>query len=818
MKISLNWLKDFVDLKGLTAAEIADMLIKKTCEVEGIEQKGRNLDGVVVGKVLICAAHPKSDRLHLLTVDIGAGKPLHIVCGAPNARAGIFVAVATVGTKLPNGLEIKESEIRGEKSCGMCCSYEELDYSGEGAGIIELPQTAKIGAKITEAMPDIIDDILDIDNKSITNRPDLWGHYGIARELSVLFNRKFKEAKTDIIAKYKDLPALDIKIENDNCLSYRAVKIENIGGVKSPELIQNRLWYCGHNSHGFLVDVTNYVMLIYGNPIHAFDARTVGKISVGGIKPGTKFTTLKDNEITATKDMLFIKSGSEIQRRAAVIKSEANLSAQSGGEQAVLAGIISHPASRGGEDNALRAVALAGVMGGKDSEIKADTTDTVFEVATFNAGNVRRTSAAAGLRTDASSRYEKALDPQTNFLALAEILRLTNKYAKGAKVVSRVTSAVTGNNAVAKTQAITVKKDWLERFTGVKFDYRAVEKHLRGLGFAPEITAAEIKVTVPSYRNWKDITTPADVAEEIVRNYGYQNIVPAAPAVAVKPVLRGRSELFDDEIKDKLSVKYGYSEVHTNIWYNTGHCRALNADPVSHLSVVNSFVKDDNKIRSELLTAMLSAALVNKTANEIRVFEIGRVITGLDRNGNGTEEKHLSGIVCVKGAAVADIYREAADILRDINGRFTFKIGHAADAKFHPKNNAGIYLYDKKIGEVGIINPRVNRDTVGFEVNLSALDFDKFPHAAAPKISKFPKTELDFTFVWDGIYAELDAKLNSFKNEFLLSRRLSAIYENHYTMTFTVGSFEKTLTGAEIGAIHSAVMDFAEQNALKIVK
>ena len=816
MKISLNWLKDFVDLKGLTAAEIADVLTRKTCEVEGIEQKGRNLDGVVAGKVLTCAAHPKSDHLRLLTVDIGAGKPLHIVCGAPNARAGIFVAVATVGTKLPNGSEIKESEIRGEKSCGMCCSYEELDYSGESAGIIELPQTARIGAKITEAIPDIIDDILDIDNKSITNRPDLWGHYGIARELSVLFNRKFKETKTDIISKYDGLPALDIKIENDNCLSYRAVKIENIGGVKSPELIQNRLWYCGHNSHGFLVDVTNYVMLVYGNPIHAFDARTVGKISVGGIKPGTKFITLKDNEITASKDMLFIKS-------------EANLSSQperrreikSGGDNALravaLAGVISLPASHGG-DNTFLPIALAGIMGGKDSEIKPDTTDTVFEVATFDAGNIRRTAAAVGLRTDASSRYEKALDPQTNFLALAEILRLTNKYAKGANVVSRVTSAVTGNNAVAKMQVITVKKDYLERFAGVKFDYRAVEKHLRGLGFAPEITAAEIKVTVPSYRNWKDVTTPADVAEEIVRHYGYQNIVPAAPAVAIKPVLRGRSELADEEIKDKLSVKYGYSEVHTNIWYNNGHCRALNVDPVSYLSVVNSFVKDDDKIRSELLTSMLSAALVNKTADEIRVFEIGRVITGLDKNGNGAEEKHLSGAACIKGAAVGEIYTETANMLRDINGQFTFKIGLAADAKFHPKNNAGIYLSGKKVGEVGIINPRVAKDTIGFEVNLSALDFTKFTHAAAPKISKFPKTELDFTFVWDGIYAELDEKLNNFKNEFLLSRRLSAIYENHYTVTFTVGSFEKTLAVEDIGAVHSAVMRFAEQNALKIIK
>jgi len=234
MRVSVNWLKDYVNLDGISAAQIAEKLTQITCEVEGIEYKGRGLDGVVAGKVLTCVPHPKSDRLTLLTVDVGGKKPLSIVCGAANARAGLTVAVATIGTKLPNGMTIAETEIRGIKSQGMCCSYAELGYMGEGDGIIELPTNCVSGDKITTILSGLVDDVLDIDNKSLTHRPDLWGHYGIARELSVIFNRKLKSIPISNISGYDDLPKLDIKIEDNNCLSYGAIKIDNVGGVKSP--------------------------------------------------------------------------------------------------------------------------------------------------------------------------------------------------------------------------------------------------------------------------------------------------------------------------------------------------------------------------------------------------------------------------------------------------------------------------------------------------------------------------------------------------------------------------------------------------------
>lgn len=767
MKVSVNWLKDYVNLDGITAQEIAAKLTQITCEVEEVVELGRGLASVVVGKILTCENHPQSDHLHLLSVDIGKKQPLQIVCGAPNARAGLTVAVATVGTTMPNGMQIERAKIRGVESFGMCCSYAELGYKDEDAGIIELPASTKIGEQITTVLPGLVDEIIDIDNKSITNRPDLWGHYGIARELAVIFDRPLKKIDTSIVQTYDSLPKLDIKIENDKCLSYGAIKVQNIGAVVSPDIMQNRLYKLGHHSHGFLVDITNYVMFAFGNPIHAFDATKVGKISIGNIKAGEKFVTLKDNEITATPEMLFIKSNGQ-------------------------------------------PVALAGVMGGKNSEITPDTKDTVFEVATFDAANVRRTSVAVGIRSDASMRYEKALDPETNWLAVAEILRLVKKYAPHAQVVSAFTR-VTSVAANKPAQKIVVSKQKLESVTGVSFAglYDVIGKKLKGLGFQPQITKDQITVTVPSYRRWKDITTPADVIEEIVRNYGYQNIQPVAPLVAIAPITANKYALAKDALKDSLALKFGFSEVHTNIWYDAKAVKTMGLAVQSYATVANPFNKDDDKIRSEMLTSMLTVALANKLQPNVRVFEIGRVL-----NKDGVEEEHLAGVCIGYG------YKEVSEMLTEIFANLGINLGYKIKAlslpTLHPVNNAQVLYGKKAVGLIGIIHPKVLENAVGFAVNLSAIDFTAVAECKAPVLSKFPKTELDFTFVWHGTYAELDAIFAKYQNKLVTKRRLSAVYGNKFTLTFTVSSTEKTLDKEEIGKIHQEIVDFAAQNSVHL--
>ena len=769
MKISVNWLNDYVDLSGITAAEIADKLTQITCEVEEVQNVEHGLETVVVGKILTCDLHPQSDHLHVLTVDIGGKKPLQIVCGAPNARAGITVAVATVGTTMPNGLQIAPVKLRGCDSCGMCCSYAELGYLAENDGIIELPNDTKLGTPITAVLPGLVDEIIDIDNKSITNRPDLWGHYGIARELAVIFDRPLRAIDTKIVHEFDSLPKLNLKIEDEQCLSYGAIKINHLGGVSSPLIMQNRLYKLGHNSHGFLVDLTNYVMFAFGNPIHAFDARRVDKIMVGHVPAGTAFETLKDHHITVTKDMLFIKSNGQ-------------------------------------------PVALAGVMGGKNSGIVDDTADAVFEVATFDAANIRHTSVAVGIRSDASMRYEKALDPETNWLAAAEILRLVKKYAPQAQIASAFTR-LTSPKAEQPALSIIVPKQKLNSLTGVDFtkQYDLVAKKLKALGFQPQMTAQEIKVTVPSWRRWKDVTSPADVIEEIVRNYGYQNIVPSAPLVAIKPVTIAPLSHACDTLKDLLAWKFAFSEVHTNLWYDTKSLKAMGLDVPSYATVANPFNQDDNHIRSTMLPSMLTVARNNKLQPNVRVFEIGRVI-----NQDNSETEHLSGV------AVGMSYQSVAEMLTEIFAHLgielTYQLKTAGVAALHPTNNAQIIYQGKTVGYVGIVHPKVMPGTtaVGFEINLSAIDFGAVATQVAPVISKFPKTELDFTFVWNGDYAQLDAIFQQYHNPLVGSYRLTAVYENKFTLTFTIISYEKTLDKAEIGKIHQEIVDFATRNSVNL--
>lgn len=767
MKISVDWLKDYVDLKGITTQQIADKLTQITCEVEEITPVGQGLESVVVGKILTCEAHPQSDHLHLLTVDVGQGQPLNIVCGAPNARAGIVVAVATVGTVMPDGMQITPTKIRGYESFGMCCSYAELGYKDDNEGIIELPANTKIGTPITKVLKGLQDEIIEIDNISVTNRPDLWGHYGMARELSVIFDRPLKSIDTTLAHAYDNLPALKVKIEDERCLSYGAIKISNLAGIVSPDIMQNRLYKLGHNSHGFLVDLTNYVMFAFGNPLHAFDATKVDKISVGTIPVGTQFTTLKDNLVTATKDMLFIKSNGA-------------------------------------------PVALAGVMGGKNSEITDTTNDVVFEVATFDASNIRRTSTAVGIRSDASMRYEKALDPKLNWLAVSEVLRLIQQYAPQAQVQSSFTR-VTSKAAEQPTSRITVERAMLNRYTGVDFSKqdKMIQTKLTALGFAPEISADKIVVTVPSWRRWKDITTPADVIEEIVRNYGYQNIKPLAPVIEVAPVPYIANAQAKDTLKDLLAWNYAFSEVHTNIWYDTKTLKHLGVVAPSYATVANPFNKEDNQIRSTMLPSMLTVAENNKHQPMVRVFEIGRVI-----DEKQIETEHLAGV------AVGMDYKALAEMVTTIFNHLGIQLDYQlqkADLDiWHPTNRAQILYHEQVIGCIGIIHPQIMANAVGFEINLSQIDFQNVAKEHAPILSKFPKTELDFTFVWHDNYAALDAIWANYHNPLVTKRCLKVVYGNKFTLTFTVSSTEKTLDKTEINKIHQEILDFATQNNVKL--
>jgi len=752
MKISLNWLNEFVDLKGIKIQDIVSRFSLTTAEIEGYEIKGQDI-AVVVGEIKTCEKIEGSKKLSKLTV--WDGKKNHqVVCGAPNVRVGLKVAFAPSGTKVGD-IVLSKVKLAGVESCGMCLSGRELGISNDHDCIIEIDAKAKVGEALIKTLPFINDTIIEIDNKSITNRPDLWGHYGIARELAVIFGRALRPLETADLKQYDKLPVVPVSIESDKCLSYGAIRVENISRKQSSLEMQTRLFYLDHvNTHGFLVDLSNYVMLEVGQPNHAFDANKVGKISVGHLTGGT-FTTLKDQEIQIDKEMLFIKS-----------------------------------------DN--KPVGLAGIVGGKNSEIDATSNAVVFEFATFDSMCIRKTSTAIGLRTDASTRFEKSLDTNLNRIAAERMVYLLSQFDKAAVVASRFT--YTANKETNPIKLI-VDKAYTEKFCGVKFDWITVTMKLAGLGFAPKLSGDKLHVIVPTWRASKDVTMPVDIIEEIVRTYGYDNIVPVPPRVDVNPIAGLPQKKLQNHLKDMLSKTYACQEVHTYLWSKTP----------SELRVVNSFVKGCDYIRGNLVGSLLDVVDKNKANhNNIRIFEVGKV-------WNGTQERrHLA--ICIPS------YQELAQIVRELfNAKFNIPSQTKRNCQdfFHPKNNAGISVNGNEIGFIGQV--------IGKNCAAASINLDKFTDHEINQItgvtksfstpSKYQKNHLDFTFEFakgEHIYGDIETIFEKFSHPLNMGFKLKDIYENKYTLQFTVGSYEKTLTSDDINDIWAKIIAHGKKNGLTL--
>ncbi|MBQ5883168.1 MAG: phenylalanine--tRNA ligase subunit beta, partial [Clostridia bacterium] len=371
MFVSINWIKEYVDLSGLDIKKLIESFTLATAEVEDIIIKGEDIKNVVVGEILSIENHPNSKKLHLLKVD-GGDRVYDVVCGAPNVRENMKIAFVKAGGKVPAG-DITKATVAGYESEGMCCSAFELGLSDDKSGLMEIDVDAPNGTDLKEIYP--IDDIIfEVDNKSLTNRPDLWGHYGIAREFSALSGRELKPLNLSDLA-YSGDEKIKVTVERpDLVYRYSCVKMDNITKNVSPLSLQIRLYYCGMRGINLLADLTNYIMLEMGQPTHAFDGNKIDEIKIGTPEADCKFTTLDNTERDITTDTLLIK-------------------------------------------NATTPVAIAGIMGGLDSEIVGSTNSVVLECANFDGVSVRKSSSRLGLRTDASARYEKMLDPEMTVTA-----------------------------------------------------------------------------------------------------------------------------------------------------------------------------------------------------------------------------------------------------------------------------------------------------------------------------------------------------------------------------------------------------------------
>ena len=595
MLISINWIRDFVDLEGINIDELIHKFSLSTAEVENeIFYKGSDLSGVVVAEIKSVEEHPKSKKLHLLKVDAGEKELVDVVCGAPNVRVGMKTAFAKLGAQIGD-ITIAPRDLAGFTSHGMCCSEKELGISDDNSGIMEITDDAAVGTDI-KSLYEIDDIIFEVDNKSLTNRPDLWGHYGIAREIATLAGRPLKPLDTADLSVYNDLPKVDIKIEDSLCKRYSGIRFENITRKVSPVNMRIRLFYCGMRAINYLADLTNYLMLEMGQPMHAFDSRKVEKIRVKRFEKPFEFTTLDGVSRHIDENTLMICNGDT-------------------------------------------PVAIAGIMGGLDSEIVDDTTSLTLESANFDAVSIRKSSSRLSHRTDASMRYEKSLDPEMTTVAAARFVKLLSEYDNGVKVTSSLT-----DEYVQKFDKVTLNfdKKFVDRYTGIEISNDTIVKTLTSLGFGVKLEGDDFTVDVPTWRATKDVTIKADIIEEITRIYGYDNFDVNTATAPLYPVRMFEEKNVEEQIKDILVKRFSMHEVHSYIWAYADEYKKLGIEIEENVKLSGSVNPNIETIRRSMIPTQLCQVRANVSYDtDFGIFEIGRVVDGLDENGICREKKML---------------------------------------------------------------------------------------------------------------------------------------------------------------------------------
>lgn len=782
MKISLNWINDFVDLSGIDYAELIKRFTLSTAEVEDMYKVGADVSGIIVAKVLTCKPHPESNHLHLLTVDTGKGV-VDCVCGAKNVRENMLVAFAPVGSHVVGG-EIKEATIAGYKSQGMCCSREELGLEEKSDGIWEIDDDLALGTDL-KSVYEIDDTIFEIDNKSLTNRPDLWGHYGIAREIAVLLNRPLKNIVVDDLGYYAQMQTIPVEVLTNNCFRYSCIKVANITKNQSPENVKIRLYYCGMRSINLLADLTNYVMLEIGQPMHAFDGNAAQKIEVREVRDQLEFQTLDKQTRTLKQGTVLIC-------------------------------------------NEEKPMCIAGVMGGLESEVTTNSTSVILEGASFDATSIRKTASYLALRSEASARYEKSLDPELTTVAIGRFLHILRLIDGNARVVSGLSDVYTHKYP---KRVITTTMDFINHYIGIKLSSQYVVDVLSSLGFGVKNDGFQLEIEVPSYRATKDVTIPVDIVEEVSRIYGYDNIRPLPVTEKIEPVEQQREHLLEYDVKLQLAEKFGLNETHSYLWNDNAELKDLNIETTSHIKILNNIVRENNEIRSEIAPTMLKVVADNVSySQDFGVFEIGRVVIGLDENNLAIEKKHLGISLCSFDKTEKELYLKAKEIVESLvteflNKKVEYKFRQQTKNFVHPINNANVLVDGEDIGYIAFLHP-LTRNAIDkkAKVVVVELDFSKFASIVPNKIevkpsSKFQATTLDFNFVMDKnvVYADSVENLSRVVTTLNYTIDLKDIYvdatklfgKKCVTYTVTLWSDDHTMTGDEIDTFSNAFIQNA---------
>lgn len=782
----MNWISDFVDFTGLDKVDLIHRFSLSTAEVENeIFFKGSDISGIVVAEIKSVENHPESKKLHLLKVDAGDGELTDVVCGAPNVRVGLKTAFAKVGAKIGD-IEIAPRKLAGYMSNGMCCSEKEIGISDDNSGIMEITDDLPCGTDIKDAY-EVEDIIFEVDNKSLTNRPDLWGHYGIAREFAALAGRELKPLDCVDLSKYDGLPKVDMKIEDPLCQRYSCLQVENITTNISPVNMRIRLYYCGMRAINFLADLTNYLMLEMGQPMHAFDSRKVEKIRIKRFAEPFVFQTLDGVERNIDENTLMICN-----------------------------------------DNT--PVAIAGIMGGLDSEIVEDTTTLTLESATFDAASVRKSTVRLAHRTDASMRYEKCLDPEMTVPAIARFVKLMTDVDGGVKVVSSLTDEYAFHYDDVE---LKFDKAFVDRYTGIEIDNDSIIKTLTSLGFGAKVENDNFTVDVPSWRATKDVTIKADIIEEITRIYGYDNFAVHTAVAPLYPVRPATEKTDEDEIKDILVQHFALHELHSYVWAYYDEYRALGIEVEDNIKLVSATNPNIETIRNSIIPTQLCQVKYNTAYSpDFGVFEIGRVVEGIKDDGLCDEHKKLAVTLFSKTKSVEQLYFELRDMLCVIadnikHSPLDFAPAEKTHSFEHPRNLNYVICGGKKLGKIGIVHPVVSKKIdkkaaiVFAEIDVAEFAQLKNNSIVYSEVSKYPEIEIDLSFISDK-FAPIKNAILAAKSQLVKKIEVVDTYcdgdAKSITTRITFAHPEKTLTRDEVMDIVNSVIAALEKDGIALKK
>jgi phenylalanyl-tRNA synthetase beta chain len=744
MKFSYNWLRDLVQGLDTSAHDLEHLITIKTAECEDVQKAGELLATACEATVLSAEPMGKGHNQKTLVQTAKYDQRI-VVCGAPNCHAGVQTVYIPLLKKI----------IEGVDSEGMLASGAELGINRDHSGILELRESFDLA-------PDFI---IEVDNKSLTHRPDLWGHYGMAREVAAILTKRLLDPVKSVHFS-KESPPIRVSIENyELCPRYSALVFENVTVQPSPLWLQYRLEAIGLNTINNIVDVTNFVLAELAQPMHAFDADKLrgGEIRVRSAQPGEVLAALNGESYQLDPSNIVI-------------------------------------ADRDG------AVALAGVIGGADSAISATTTRIVLESANFNASSIRKTSSRLKLRTDASMRFEKAQDPVNTVRGLERAVALLEKVSPGIRLVGGLADAY---QPPPVRPPIALPLDWLESKLGRALPPAEVQRILESLEFRVEEAGPNVfSVTVPSWRATKDVSIKDDLVEEVGRMIGYASIEPTPPLVPARVPPPNPQREFHHQVRT-MAAAQGFTEVYNYSFVSDDMARAFSLSPEAHVQVANPIAQDQNLLRSSLLPGIWKNVKDNTRHFEsFRLFEIGEEVFP-DR-----EVPHFTAAVFAKDdgvGALLELKRLAACLLRGCEARPT------TDTKpyEHPQRAANIVLEQTTIGRLFEFHPKMveaGRAAV-LDLDLTLLEKLQPPVTVFQHIRRFPSSAFDLSVMAPArdLIGNVEAQLRTHAGADLISIEFLREFADpdgtrSLSYRLTVGAADRTLSSEEVSAIRTRII------------